>query len=105
MDIFYETLEVEKKKRIHFHRFMKLLHEDLDKNSGQKDPLKKVAKDISDHTEVLCFDEFFVEDIGDAMLLGRLMNALFENQVTLIATSNTHPDNLYQLNLTVKSTN
>ena len=95
MDIFYETLEVEKKKRIHFHRFMKLLHEDLDKNSGQKDPLKKVAKDISDHTEVLCFDEFFVEDIGDAMLLGRLMNALFENQVTLIATSNTHPDNLY----------
>ena len=56
---------------------MKLLHEDLDKNSGQKDPLKKVAKDISDQTEVLCFDEFFVEDIGDAMLLGETYECTF----------------------------
>ena len=85
----------EKKKRVHFHRFMKSLHEDLDKNSGQKDPLKKVAKDISVETVVLCFDEFYVEDIGDAMLLGRFIDELFENKVTLITTSNTHPDNLY----------
>ena len=96
MDIFFETLDIEKKKRVHFHRFMKSLHEDLDKNSGQKDPLKKVAKDISVDIAVLCFDEFYVEDIGDAMLLGRLFNALFENRVTLVATSNTHPDNLYK---------
>tara|TARA_E500000331_G_scaffold213990_1_gene205237 strand:- start:230 stop:1030 length:801 start_codon:yes stop_codon:yes gene_type:complete len=75
---------------------MKLLHDDLDKISGQKDPLKVVAKNISKETEVLCFDEFYVEDIGDAMLLGRFINELFENKVTLIATSNTHPNNLYK---------
>ena len=75
---------------------MKLLHEDLDKISGQKDPLKIAAKNISKETEVLCFDEFYVEDIGDAMLLGRFIDELFENKVTLITTSNTHPDNLYK---------
>ena len=96
MDIFFETLDVKKKKRVHFHRFMKILHDDLDKISGQKDPLKIAAKNISKETEVLCFDEFYVEDIGDAMLLGRFINELFENQVTLITTSNTHPDNLYK---------
>ena len=96
MDIFFETLDIEKKKRVHFHRFMKILHDDLDKIAAQKDPLKKVAKDIAAETEVLCFDEFYVEDIGDAMLLGRFINELFENKVTLVTTSNTHPDNLYK---------
>ena len=96
MDIFFETLDVEKKKRVHFHRFMKILHDDLDKISGQKDPLKIAAKNISNETSVLCFDEFYVEDIGDAMLLGRFIKELFDNQVTLITTSNTHPDNLYK---------
>jgi len=96
MDIFFETLDVEKKKRVHFHRFMKNLHDELDNISGQKDPLKIAAKNISKETEVLCFDEFYVEDIGDAMLLGRFINELFENKVTLITTSNTHPDNLYK---------
>ena len=96
MDIFFETLNIQEKKRVHFHRFMKILHDDLDKISAQKDPLKKVAKEISKKTRVLCFDEFYVEDIGDAMLLGRFINELFENKVTLITTSNTHPDNLYR---------
>ena len=96
MDIFFETLELKKKKRIHFHRFMKLLHEDLDELSGKKDPLKIAADNISKDTEVLCFDEFYVEDIGDAMLLGRFINELFEKKVTLVTTSNTHPDNLYK---------
>ena len=96
MDIFFETLNIQEKKRVHFHRFMKILHDDLDKISAQKDPLIKVAKDISKKTKVLCFDEFYVEDIGDAMLLGRFINELFENKVTLITTSNTHPDNLYR---------
>ncbi len=96
MDIFFETLDVERKKRVHFHRFMKILHDDLDKISGQKDPLKIAAKNISKETSVLCFDEFYVEDIGDAMLLGRFIKELFDNQVTLITTSNTHPDNLYK---------
>ena len=91
MDIFFETLDVERKKRVHFHRFMKILHDDLDKISGQKDPLKIAAKNISKETSVLCFDEFYVEDIGDAMLLGRFIKELFDNQVTLITTvSYTH---------------
>ena len=96
MDIFFETLDIEKKKRVHFHRFMKILHDDLDRIAAQKDPLKKVAKDIAAETDVLCFDEFYVEDIGDAMLLGRFINELFENKVTLVTTSNTHPDDLYK---------
>ena len=96
MDLFYENLEIKKKKRQHFHRFMKGLHEDLERLSGQEDPLKIAAKEISQSTDVLCFDEFYVEDIGDAMLLGRFITKLFENEVTLIATSNTHPDNLYE---------
>lgn len=95
MDIFFETLDIKKKKRVHFHRFMKMLHDDLEKISGQKDPLRIAAKNISKDTEVLCFDEFYVEDIGDAMLLGRFINELFENKVTLVTTSNTHPNNLY----------
>jgi cell division protein ZapE len=75
---------------------MKNLHDELDNISGQKDPLKIAARNISRETEVLCFDEFYVEDIGDAMLLGRFINELFENKVTLITTSNTHPNHLYK---------
>ena len=75
---------------------MKGLHEDLEKLSGQEDPLQVAAKEISKSTDILCFDEFYVEDIGDAMLLGRFITKLFENEVTLIATSNTHPDHLYE---------
>jgi cell division protein ZapE len=96
MDIFFENLDIKKKKRQHFHRFMKGLHEDLEELSGQEDPLQVAAKEISQSTDILCFDEFYVEDIGDAMLLGRFITKLFENEVTLIATSNTHPDNLYE---------
>ena len=96
MDIFFDHLDIKKKKRLHFHRFMKGLHEDLERLSGQEDPLKVAAKEISKATDLLCFDEFYVEDIGDAMLLGRFITKLFENDVTLIATSNTHPDNLYE---------
>ena len=96
MDIFFENLDTKKKKRLHFHRFMKGLHEDLEKLSGQEDPLKVAAKEISKSTDILCFDEFYVEDIGDAMLLGRFITKLFENEVTLIATSNTHPNDLYE---------
>ena len=96
MDIFFEHLDIKNKKRLHFHRFMKGLHEDLERLSGQEDPLKVAAREISKSIDVLCFDEFYVEDIGDAMLLGRFITKLFENEVTLIVTSNTHPDNLYE---------
>jgi cell division protein ZapE len=96
MDIFFESLDIKKKKRLHFHRFMQKLHRDLDELSGQPDPVRLAAINLAKHTEVLCFDEFFVEEIGDAMLLARFMEKLFELPVSLITTSNTLPDELYK---------
>lgn len=95
MDLFFETLEVSAKKRIHFHRMMREVHERLEAVGNIEDPLGKVAEQIADKTRVLCFDEFFVSDIGDAMILGKLLQGLFEHGVTLIATSNSSPQTLY----------
>jgi cell division protein ZapE len=88
MDRFFETLAVDTKQRIHFHRMMRDVHARLGKLDAVEDPLDQVAADIAANTRVLCFDEFFVSDIGDAMLLGRLLDGLFRRGVTLIATSN-----------------
>lgn len=96
VDTFYNTLPFERKMRTHFHRFMQRVHNDLTELSGEKDPLKVVAKRIADEAVVICFDEFFVSDIGDAMILGSLMQELFARGVTLVATSNIIPDNLYE---------
>lgn len=96
VDTFYNTLPFERKMRTHFHRFMQRVHNDLTELSGEKDPLKSVAKRIADEAVVICFDEFFVSDIGDAMILGRLMQELFSRGVTLVATSNIVPDDLYE---------
>ncbi|MFP4209125.1 MAG: cell division protein ZapE [Wenzhouxiangella sp.] len=82
-------------ERIHFHRFMDRIHRQLAEREGQRDPLKAIAADIAGDLQVLCFDEFHVSDIGDAMLLGELLQGLFERGVTLVATSNTVPDELY----------
>ena len=95
MDTFYECLPLERKQRTHFHRFMQMVHGRLTGLKGQKNPLEQVAADIADSARVLCFDEFFVSDIGDAMILGRLLEHLLEAGVVLIATSNIHPDELY----------
>ena len=75
---------------------MKKLHQDLNDLSGQVDPVQLAAINLAKETEVLCFDEFFVEDIGDAMLLARFMEKLFHLPVSLVATSNTLPDDLYK---------
>lgn len=96
MDNFYEALPVEKKVRIHFHRFMQQVHGELKKLGQIQDPLPKVADTIVGNARVICFDEFFVTDITDAMLLGGLFEALFERGITLIATSNIEPDGLYK---------
>ena len=96
MDLFFESLQVDCKKRIHFHRMMRDVHERLRALGDTSDPLDKVAESIARETRVLCFDEFFVSDIGDAMILGRLLAGLFERGVTLVATSNAHPDDLYK---------
>lgn len=96
MDLFYESLAVTKKKRIHFHRMLADVHARLARLADIEDPLDQVADDIASETRVLCFDEFFVSDIGDAMILGRLLEGLFARGVTLVATSNVAPDDLYQ---------
>ncbi len=96
MDLFYETLAVSQKKRIHFHRMMQDVHARLGQLRDIEDPLDQVAASIAAETRVLCFDEFFVSDIGDAMLLGRLLKGLFDRGVTLVATSNARPDDLYK---------
>lgn len=96
MDAFYESLPIERKLRVHFHRFMRRVHQDLKTLDGQKNPLEKVADHIAEEALVLCFDEFFVSDIADAMILGMLMQHLFERGVTLVATSNIVPDKLYE---------
>lgn len=96
MDLFYQSLPGERKQRLHFHRFMLRVHEELTKLQGHSDPLEIVADRFKAETDVLCFDEFFVSDITDAMLLGGLMKALFARGITLVATSNIPPDELYR---------
>ena len=96
MDNFFESLPFEQKMRAHFHRFMRRVHAELKQLDGQKNPLKKVADIIASEARVICFDEFFVSDITDAMILGTLMEELFARGVTLVATSNIVPDGLYK---------
>ncbi|MDG2017837.1 MAG: cell division protein ZapE [Porticoccaceae bacterium] len=96
MDSFYESLPFESKLRIHFHRFMRRVHSDLSVFKGYANPLEKVADKISSETDIICFDEFFVSDIADAMILGTLFEALFARGVCLVATSNIAPEKLYQ---------
>ena len=96
MDMFYQSLPGERKQRLHFHRFMLRVHEELTTLQGHSDPLEIIADRFKAQTDVLCFDEFFVSDITDAMLLGGLMKALFSRGITLVATSNIPPDELYR---------
>lgn len=96
MDSFYEALNFTRKSRMHFNRFMQRVHADLTELSGEKNPLDIVADRIASETVVLCFDEFYVSDIGDAMLLGGLMQKLFDRGICLVATSNIAPEGLYE---------
>ncbi len=96
IDLFFECLPLKNKLRIHFHAFMKRVHMELKELQGHKDPLQVLAKKIAGETCLLCFDEFFVNDIADAMLLGGLFTALFQNGVCLVTNSNCAPDELYK---------
>lgn len=96
MDLFFESLPFRRKLRIHFHRFMQRVHKELNALRGSKDPLELVADKLQAEAVVICFDEFFVTDITDAMLLGGLFEKLFARGVTLVATSNIIPDRLYE---------
>ena len=94
-DAFYHSLPFPEKTRIHFHRFMQMIHHELKQLKETEDPLQHVADKIISDTWVLCFDEFHVSDITDAMLLGGLLKALFDRGVILVTTSNEAPDQLY----------
>jgi cell division protein ZapE len=96
LDLFFETLPTGEKRRVHFHRMMREVHQRMNMLGDVEDPLDKVAEEIARDTRVLCFDEFFVSDIGDAMILSRLLDGLFRRGVTLVTTSNTEPDDLYR---------
>ena len=95
MDCFFAAVPYKRKKRIHFHAFMHQIHAELREHAGKADPLVPVATRIAKETRLLCFDEFHVSDIADAMILGRLLELLFEKGVVFVMTSNYPPDNLY----------
>ncbi len=103
MDLFFEEVPIQDKQRFHFHAFMADIHERIHQHRQavkvgdikDGDPINPIADELSDNISLLCFDEFYVIDIADAMILGRLFSRLFNNGVTLVATSNVRPDNLY----------
>lgn len=96
IDLFHEGLPIEGKLRTHFHRFMREVHAGLHQHAGERDPLAAIARQWRASTRVLVLDEFFVSDIGDAMLLGRLLEHLFDEGVVLITSSNAAPSDLYK---------
>jgi cell division protein ZapE len=96
MDLFFQSLPFRDKQRSHFHRFMQSVHDELRKHQDQANPLDLVADKLARKARVLCFDELFVTDIADAMLLANLFRGLFARGVTLVATSNVTPDDLYK---------
>jgi len=95
MDVFFACVPYKRKRRIHFHNFMAEVHHEMKILAAAKDPLMALADNIAKSTRLLCFDEFHVSDIADAMILGRLIKAMFERGVVMIITSNSSPDELY----------
>lgn len=95
MDLFYEQVQSTQKRRFHFHHFMQQVDAQLRRLQGQRDPLQRIARELANSTRLICFDEFLVHDVAFAMILAELLKALIANGITLVATSNTRPDDLY----------
>ena len=95
MDCFFQAVPIQRKTRLHFHEFMREVHRELAELQGTVNPLDELGKRIARRFRLICFDEFHVSDVTDAMILHRLLDALFRNRVSIITTSNFHPDGLY----------
>jgi len=95
MDCFYRAVPLTRKTRLHFHEFMREVHRELQDLKGIVDPLDELGRRIARRFRLICFDEFHISDVTDAMILHRLLNALFANRVSIVTTSNFHPDDLY----------
>lgn len=96
VDTFYDCLPFEEKLRMHFHRFMQRIHHERKELSQQQDPLSIIAERLANETRILCFDEFVVNDVADAVILVKLLEKLFALGVTFVATSNVEPKELYK---------
>jgi cell division protein ZapE len=95
MDCFFQSVPLTRKTRLHFHEFMREVHRELQELKGTPDPLQALGERIARRFRLICFDEFHVADVTDAMILHRLLEALFANRVSIVTTSNFHPDGLY----------
>ena len=95
MDCFFQAVPLTRKTRLHFHEFMREVHRELQDLKGTVNPLEELGKRMARRFRLICFDEFHVADVTDAMILHRLLVALFDNRVSIITTSNFHPDALY----------
>ncbi|MDO9095057.1 MAG: cell division protein ZapE [Rubrivivax sp.] len=95
MDCFFQSVPLTRKTRLHFHEFMREVHRELQDLKGTSNPLDELGKRIARRFRLICFDEFHIADVTDAMILHRLLNALFANRVSIVTTSNFHPDGLY----------
>lgn len=95
MDCFFQAVPLVRKTRLHFHEFMREVHRELQDLKGTADPLDTLAARIARRFRLICFDEFHVADVTDAMILHRLLKALFASRVSIVTTSNFHPDGLY----------
>jgi len=96
MDIFFQSLNLNQKRRVHFHHLMSEVHTKLKEMKDIEDPIDQITKSMSKKIQVLCFDEFFVEDIADAMILNKFLEGLFKYGITLVVTSNSQPKDLYK---------
>jgi cell division protein ZapE len=95
MDCFFQAVPLTRKTRLHFHEFMREVHRELQELKGTADPLDELGRRIARRFRLICFDEFHVADVTDAMILHRLLQAMFDNRVSIVTTSNFHPDGLY----------